>query len=144
MNDFFSSVIHDPQMWMYLGAILFVLVATFSYRWRFVAQRLEEFRGKDWPTISASIDNVTVIEQIDNTGKGPPIITYLATLTYFYRNPDLQVGDYSREFGGDEREWAEDWTKSFKGKTVMVHVDPKDPTRSVLTKEEVLRNEPPY
>ncbi|HWB32180.1 MAG TPA: hypothetical protein VG714_03305 [Acidobacteriaceae bacterium] len=94
--------------------------------------------------MQATIDNVSVAEQIESGGKGPPIITYLASLTYFYRNPELQVGDYTREFGGGQKDEAHDWVNSYKNKTVMVHVDPRDPTRSVLTKEEVLRTETPY
>lgn len=143
MNDFFSSVIHDPQMWMYFGVVVVLLIAMVSYRWRFVAQRLEELRGKNWPTLEATIDNVSVVLQ-EKSGRRRPAYVWVATLTYFYRNPDLQIGDYSRMFDEDEKGSADDWANSYKGKTVMVHVDPRDPTRSVLTKEEVLRNEAPY
>jgi len=34
-------------------------------------------------------------------------VNYLATLTYFYRNPDLQSGDYC-ELGEDEEADARD------------------------------------
>jgi hypothetical protein len=63
------------------------------------------------------------------------IVGYLATLTYFYRNPDLQTGDYCRMF--DTKEEGEAWAASFKGRTVFVHVNPRDPSQSVLRTEEL-------
>jgi hypothetical protein len=45
------------------------------------------------------------------------------------------VGEYSRMF--DEEEGAQRWGASYKGNTVMVHVDPRDQSRSVLRKEEL-------
>ena len=50
--------------------------------------------------------------------------SYLATLTYFYRNPELQAGEYSRMFGVDEE--AQAWAAFYKGSTVIVNVDPRD------------------
>jgi len=87
--------------------------------------------------VSATIDIVTVIKQVTSTGKGGDIVHYLATLTYFYRNPELQTGDYCRQFNWDEKADAEAWASSYKGFTVLVHVDPRDPARSVLRKEEL-------
>jgi hypothetical protein len=60
---------------------------------------------------------------------------YKATLTYVYRYPEEQMGDYSRRFG--KKEDAEAWANSYKGETVKVHVDPRDPTRSVLREEDL-------
>jgi hypothetical protein len=45
------------------------------------------------------------------------------------------MGDYSRRFG--KKEDAEAWANSYKGETVKVHVDPRDPTRSVLREEDL-------
>jgi hypothetical protein len=59
---------------------------------------LSGVRGRDWPTVSALVDVVTVVQQVENNGHGERIIGYLATLTYFYRNPELQTGDYCRMF----------------------------------------------
>jgi hypothetical protein len=66
---------------------------------------------------------------------GERIVGYLATLTYFYRNPELQMGEYSRMF--DEEKEAQDWVAPYKGRPVIVHVDPRDPSQSVLRKEEL-------
>ena len=98
-------------------------------------QWLEGIRGRDWATISAVIDVVSVVEQTAETRTGERVVGYLATLTYFYRNPELQMGEYSRMFG--EEAEAQAWTASYKGRNVMVHVDPRDFTHSVLRKEEL-------
>ena len=115
-----------------------VVVAVFSVvacYWRFIVQRLRGIRGSSWPTVSALIDVVSVIEE--RGGKANAITGYLATLTYFYSNPELQTGEYCRMFNPDEEDDARAWADSFKGTTITVHVDPHDPTRSVLRKEEL-------
>ena len=127
----------DNRRW-YAFAILFVAVngATVVFYWRFFIQWLSGIRGRNWPTISTTIDIVTVVRQADQSGRAE-IFSYLATLTYFYRNPDLQTGEYCRIFHGDEEADAPAWADSYKGSTVMIHVDPRDPTRSVLRSEEL-------
>jgi hypothetical protein len=60
---------------------------------------------------------------------------YKATLTYIYHYPEEQMGDYSRDFG--DKEDAEAWANCYKGETVKVHVDPRDPTRSILREEDL-------
>lgn len=116
-------------------ALAGMLIAAAALRWRMFVQWLGEARGRDWTTISAIVDVVSVLPQRSRDGV---IVGYLVTLTYFYRNPDLQVGEHSRLFGRDDKAGAEAWAGSCKGRTVMVHVDPRDPTRSVLRKEELL------
>ncbi|MGA3334088.1 MAG: hypothetical protein ABSC62_07985 [Terracidiphilus sp.] len=103
--------------------------------WRFFVQWLRGIRGRDWTAISAVIDVVSVVPQTMQTRYGESVVGYLATLTYFYRNPELQMGEYSRMFDKDEEEDAQAWAASYKGCTVMVHVDPRDPSNSVLRKE---------
>jgi len=125
--------IHDWYAMPFIAAAVIVSVA--ATQWRFFVQWLRGIRGGDWPTISAVIDIVSVVEQ--RGGKGNGIIGYLATLAYFYRNPELQTGEYCRMFDPDEEEDAQAWTASYKGSTVMVHVDPQDPSRSVLRKKEI-------
>ena len=103
--------------------------------WRFVPQWLNGIRGRDWPTVSAVIDVVSVVKQTEQRRGGEYVVGYLATLTYFYRNPELQMGEYSRMI--DTEGEANEWAASYKGRTVMVHVDPHDPSSSVLRKEEL-------
>jgi len=104
--------------------------------WRLAAQRLYARRGRDWSVVSASVDVVSVVPQTEPIrGYAVEIVGYLVTLTYFYRNPELQTGDYSRMF--DNEKDAQAWAASIKGRTVIVRVDPGDPTHSVLRKEDL-------
>ena len=111
------------------------LVLYLVRRRRFIVQWVEGVRGREWPAVSAIIDIVTVIQETEQTRYGDRIVGYLASLTYFYRNPELQTGDYSRMF--EKEAEAQAWAASYKGRTVMVHVDPRDPSRSVLREEEL-------
>jgi hypothetical protein len=106
-----------------------------------VADRIERTRCRDWPTVSAVVDIASVAYCRPD---GSPILHfkassynpyYKATLTYIYHNPEEQMGDYSRDFGSKED--AESWVNSYKGETVKVYVDPRDPTRSVLREEDL-------
>jgi hypothetical protein len=122
--------------WYALPVVAFGgIVAGVATRWRFITQRLQGKRGAEWPTVPAIIDIVNVVEQ--RGGKGGGIVGYLAMLTYFYRNPELQTGEFCRMFNPDEEADAQAWAASYKGCSVTVHVDPRDPTRSVLRKEQL-------
>jgi hypothetical protein len=122
--------------WWGISLFLTILIGSFATRyWRFFVQWLDGIRGRDWLTVSAIIDVVSVTKQTEQGRGGERIIGYLATLTFFYRNPELQMGEFSRMFDGEDEAHA--WTASYKGRTVMVHVDPCDPTHSVLRKEEL-------
>jgi hypothetical protein len=46
------------------------------------------------------------------------------------RRPELQTGDYTQLHGTDQE--AQAWVASYIGETLMVYVDPRDPSRSVL------------
>jgi hypothetical protein len=116
------------------GLAATVAVSYASLYWRRFAQWIAGIRGRDWPAVSATVDVVSVVEQLDERGR---LYAYLATLTYFYRNPELQTGDYIRLFGADEEAEAMSWVTSYKGSTIKVHIDPRDPARSVLRKEEL-------
>jgi len=100
---------------------------------------IRRLRGRNWPTVSAVIDIVSVSLEDDSfipaqkASFDQPY--YKATLTYIYHYPEAQMGDYSRDFGSKED--AEAWANSYKGETVKVHVDPRDPTRSVLREEDL-------
>lgn len=116
--------------------VLAFVAFTFAARyWRFFVQWLGGVRGRDWTAISAVIDVVSVVVQTEQGRYGDYVVGYLATLTYFYRNPELQMGEYSRMF--DKESDAQAWAASYKGRNVMVHVDPRDPAHSVLRKEEL-------
>lgn|SRR6185437_10727136 len=107
--------------------------------WDIVNKLVRRFHGRNWPTVSAFINVVTVTplveRQILSSLNSHSTPYYLATLTYFYRNPDEQMGDYKRRFGNEDE--AKAWANSYKGETVKVHVDPRDPTRSVLREEDL-------
>ena len=107
-----SHSIYDWYAFPILAVFVAVLFAV--YHWRFFVQWLNGIRGRDWPAVSAVVDLVDVVEQRQATGKGD-IVYYLATLTYFYRNPELQTGDYSRLFSYDEEDDAKAWAASYKG-----------------------------
>jgi Protein of unknown function (DUF3592) len=115
-----------------LGA---VLIGVCAFYWRFFVQWFQGILGRNWPTVPAIIDIVSVVPIIVQGRGGQQVDGYLATLTYFYHNPELQTGDYSHMWGTDEE--AQSWASSYKGSEVMVHVDPRDPSRSVLRKQEL-------
>ena len=108
---------------------LYQAVRTWKRRWGTGPTR-------EWPTTNAVIDVVSVAEEI-REGRYDTVETigYKATLTYFYRNPDLEMGEYSQSFPleGAARQWVE----TFKNKSVIVHVNPKDPTDSILLKNDL-------
>jgi Protein of unknown function (DUF3592) len=108
-------------------------IALVAVKWRAFAQVLRGTLGKNWPTLLASVDLVDVIEQRD--GPRGEISSYLATLTYVYRNPEMQTGEYTRKFY--DKDEAQAWVNSYKGSTVSIHVDPQNPTRSVLRKQDL-------
>jgi hypothetical protein len=120
---------------VWLVVFVAVVIASTASSWQFIAQRWNGYRGRNWPTVSAVIDLVSVQRREESGGKGRPIITWVALLTYVYRIPDLQTGDYDRSFSDEDE--AKDWANSLKGCAVMVHVDPKDPAHSVLRKEDL-------
>jgi hypothetical protein len=106
--------------------------------WDIVKAWIKHTRGRNWPTVSAVIDavSVTVVEShLPSSGAVHFWPSYLATLTYIYHNPEEQMGDYKRSFANEDN--AKAWANSYKGSTVKVHVDPRDPTRSVLREEDL-------
>jgi hypothetical protein len=116
------------------GLVVFagIVIAVAALRWRKKWQARERKRAAlNWPTITATIEVATAANyELINK---PPF--YVATLSYFYRNPELQMGDYKCNFGSKEQ--AKAWVAQFKGRTVPVHVNPRDPTDSVLLDRDV-------
>lgn len=108
--------------------------------WQAIEDWYKRVHGRNWPAVNAVIDIVSVAFFPDDSLIPPsqPSLDdsyYKATLTYIYHYPDQQMGDYSRRFGNKED--AEAWANSYKGETLKVHVDPRDPARSVLREEDL-------
>jgi hypothetical protein len=122
--------------WYIIPILLAIaVVPAVARNWRFFLQWLYGIRGRDWAVVPAVVDVVSVVPQTEQDRGGERIVGYLATLTFFYRNSELQMGEYSRMF--DEEQHAQLWAASYKGNTVMVHVNPRDQSRSVLREEEL-------
>jgi hypothetical protein len=120
--------------WFSLPLFIAIVIGSAIARyWRFFVQWRNGKRASEWTTMPAVIDVVSISEQIEEGRHGEQTIRYLATLTYFYRNPELQMGEYSRLF--TYKVEADAWSAPHKGKTVVVHIDPRNSTRSVLRKE---------
>ena len=108
--------------------------------WGAIEDLIEHFHGRNWPTVSAVI-NIVSVAFIPDDSLIPPskpsfdTSHYKATLTYTYHYPDEQIGEYSRDFANEND--AKAWANSYKGETVKIHVDPRDHTHSVLRKEDL-------
>ncbi len=99
---------------------------------------VEHTRGRSWPTVSAVIGAVSVTLMENRLPSSLAVHNwphYLATLTYTYRHPEQQTGDYGRSFSSEDE--AKAWANSYKGEIVKVHVNPRDPTHSVLREEDL-------
>ena len=120
-----------------LSTALALLSKVTTDLWPRVARWSNEKRSRNWPSVSGVVDIAVVAKQEKPGGKGStgPIVTYLAMLTYSYRNPELQTGDYNREFTYESD--AQEWVVLCIGRKVTVHVDPRDSTRSVLRTEDL-------
>ena len=106
--------------------------------WGMMEDLIKRTRGRNWPTARAVVEIVSVSFVEDSIPSPKPTLDdsyYRATLTYFYNSPERQMGDYSRTFA--DKQEAEAWANSYKGATVNIHVDPRDPTRSVLKDEDL-------
>jgi Protein of unknown function (DUF3592) len=127
----------DTRFWFLLISLVVGAGLLVSICWEIVDRWIKHTRGRNWPTVSAVVGIVSVAFVEDNIPHYPAnnFSYYLATLTYIYHNPEQQMGDYSRRFG--DKDEAEAWANSYKGETVKIHVDPRDPTRSVLREEDL-------
>ena len=125
----------SPMMLTFMG---FGVVLVVGICWGIVEDVIGRYHGRNWPTAPAIIDLVSVAFIKDNALSPKADLadfSYKATLTYSYNSPDQQIGEYSRTFSDEEE--AQAWVNSYKGETVNVHVDPRDPTRSVLREEDL-------
>jgi hypothetical protein len=129
----------DTRFWLILISLVAGAIMLVAICWDIVRAWIKRTRGRNWPTVSAVVDIVSVAFIEDDSlipaQRASSYDTYYqATLTYIYHYPEEQMGDYIRSLG--KKEDAEDWANSYKGETVKVHVDPRDPTRSVLREED--------
>jgi len=114
--------------------LLVIGFITQNVRW--LKRRITSGAARNWPTASAVIEVVSAVEQIREGAYDDTQTTgYVATLNYFYRNPELQMGEYTRGFPlkGSAQRWAE----QFKGRQVVVRVNPKDSSDSVLLDADI-------
>ncbi len=69
-----------------------------------VEEWIERTHGRYWPTVSALIGYVSVAFVEDNFAMYAMDSSYYkVTLTYVYRYPEEQTGDYSRRFGRHQK-----------------------------------------
>ena len=118
---------------LFAGAVMLVGLC-----WQLLDNWKKRTHGRNWPTVSAVVDVVSVAfieDDIPSIRAYQDLSYYQATLTYTYHNPEPQMGDFRKGFGSKEE--AQSWADSYKGETIKVHVDPRDPTRSVLREEDL-------
>lgn len=114
-----------------VGAALVILFVVALRWWKKRKARARLREAANWPTVTATIDVAAILKNTTPDAKD----RLAASLTYFYRNPELQMGEYKRPFGGIAG--AKQWAAQFKGRTVPVHVNPDDPTDSVLLESDL-------
>jgi len=119
---------------LFVVAFIGIAVGTIS-RWKFVVQWVNGVRGKNWPTVSATVESVDVAQDSKRRGEGYQGRNYVGTITYIYRNPEIQSGEFARSFitEDDARAWAE----SYRDSKVTVRVNPRDPSQSIVREEDV-------
>jgi hypothetical protein len=127
----------DP--WVFLAVFgAFVIGQGAIALWKYLARKVKEKRAEAWPAVSAVIDIAVVDEEWQPGSRNSPgYYYYLVMLTYAYHDPDLQTGDYTYTRRFKVEDDAEDLANACKGRTVTVHVDPKDSTNSVLRTEDL-------
>jgi len=115
-----------------LGVPLALVLLYVVNRWWTKRKKQERARAApNWPTVTATIEVPAVVQQVTPETSHQ----FVASLTYFYRNPELQMGEYRRSFATKEQ--AKQWSAQFKGRTVLVHVNPSDATESVLLERDI-------
>jgi hypothetical protein len=123
-----AAVLRYPGLVVFAG----IAIAVVAHRWRKLFEERVRLRAApNWPAITATIEVPAVLRQPAADKKHGVVVS----LTYFYRNPELQMGEYRRTFATKEQ--AKQWGAQFKGRTVPVHVNPNDPTDSVLLDRDV-------
>src|SRR5579862_3270978 len=82
-----------------IGFSVFVgTVMTLGICWGIVQTWYGRIHGREWPTVSATIDIVSVAfiqDDIQHSKVHADSSYYLATLTYVWHDPELQMGEWS-------------------------------------------------
>jgi hypothetical protein len=106
--------------------------------WNYLTRKIREKRAGSWPAVTAVIDIAVVSKEWQPGSRSTPgYYYYLVMLTYAYRNPDLQTGDYTYTQQFNNEDDAKECADACKGRTVTVHLDPRDPADSVLRTEDL-------
>jgi hypothetical protein len=121
-----SALLRRPGV-LVVAAI--VVLALFRKWWKAYRERARKKAALNWPIVTATIEVPEVLQNVTVEDK------YIVALTYFYRNPELQMGEFRRSF--PTKDHAKQWAGQFKGRSVPVHVNPNDPTDSVLLDRDV-------
>jgi hypothetical protein len=118
-----GSLFHRPEAFPVLIA---AAVGALTRWWRQWRRGAKARKARHWPSCPAVIEIVSFKTRQNSEKKQVSV----AVLTYFYRLPELQSGDCEREFLNLDA--ARKWAEQFKGRTVMVHVNPANAADSVL------------
>ncbi len=144
LNGNMDDILHRPLVLFILAtATISLLITSLKYILKLLKRKFIEFKVRSWIMVPATIDIVTVVEHTEQESRSraslyqPTSVYYVAVLTYFYRLPDLETGEYERNF--DIENEAQHWADQFKGQQVMVQVNPKNPSESYLLDDEVVR-----
>jgi hypothetical protein len=122
----FDDILHLLSRPEIYGLLFAFVGGALSRSWRKAKRARKGKTGNFWPTVAATVDLATVAKRMD--GEKKPF--WLVTLSYFYRQPELQMGEYEREFQVESE--ARQWASQFKGRLVTVHVNPANNSDSVL------------
>jgi hypothetical protein len=131
IDDLAKFIFRPDLIWPILAIPIGITVRQVRKLRRQAKKRTAARAVRGWLTLPAVIDVVSVSEHLDSDGKK----YYLAALTYFYRHPNLEMGEYQREF--PLKASAQNWVKQFKGRQVTIHVNPKDVTESFVLESDL-------
>lgn len=109
----------------------FILAAYVYAAWGRLRFNFLSSSAKDWAVVPARID-IASAHLVSDSEKSN---VSEAVLTYFYRYPELEMGDFRKTFS-DPIE-AKLWAEEYKGRTVMVRVNPRKVSESVLSEEDL-------
>jgi hypothetical protein len=109
----------------------FFLVAWIVRRvqiWRY--HRRSE-NSRKWPAVTAKVEVVSAVPKFETNQKA----YYSGVLTYFYHHPELETGEFERPFMNQSE--AREWAEGYKGRSVLIHVNPRDASESYLLQSEL-------